>query len=170
VTARPAVEDGRSSEAAPAGLVLGLSKDAGLDANVTGSGGDDRPEILPQRPEKIESAPGIEPVSEAEADAGPARDDRSDSETAAPSLILIPRHARLSSAPQQRVGGIPAAAPGAGDRPENLSQSPEKIESAPADSWPDGAGCGAAFVVSPWISPLPVTRRVRLTPDGRMAC
>ena len=72
-----------------------------------------RPENLPQPIEMIDSAPGIRPALEGSADSGPKAGTLPDYEAASPDLVVSP------------------SACAGDDRPENLSQHLENMESAP---------------------------------------
>ncbi len=88
-----------------------------------------RPENLPQPIEMIDSAPGVWPIPERSADSGPEAGALPDCEAASPDLVLSP------------------SACAGDDRPENLSQHLENMESAPGHaptSEPPGKADAAA--------------------------
>ncbi len=79
---------------------------------------DDRPEILPQTLEKVDSAPGIAP------------DPQSSAVATGRNLL---RDATLCVAHQHEGGKRPSAAAAADNRPEILLQAVEKVDSAPGE-------------------------------------
>ena len=115
-----------------------------------------RPENLLQGVEKVESAPGV------------ARQETSD--PAAPASGL--QDAPPLVAPHHEGGEAPPAASPGDKRPENSPQDFEKVESAPGHGWlaqtalaSEGAPIGPAVLNSGFLF-----CRVRMTPNGAMAC
>jgi hypothetical protein len=109
------------------------------------------PENLPQDLEKIESAPGVATDPEMSGGADAAREQGCAFARPKPRQIFDALH----------------AAPN--DRPQNLPQGPEKIESAPRDGWPaEASASGAAPVVSSAVpSPIDGGRpNLRAMPNG----
>jgi hypothetical protein len=119
------------------------ARDDGAEGLVEAPAGDARPENLPQDAEKVESAPELAtrplPVLASAdliltpglLDLGASKDAPDGSNVAASWNML--RDATLHVAPQHEGGEFAAAAPGGGDRPENLLQDLENIDFAPED-------------------------------------
>ena len=121
-------------------------------------GGDDRPdrpELAPQHPEKIESAPGLATTPEASGRVDAARE--------RPCAFAPPEPAQDCHTLDPPLSG----------RPENPPQGLENVQSAPGNGWPANASAsGGASAVSPTFPSPIVARRpnVRATLNGVAAC
>ncbi len=151
-----------ASETAEEGHPQGIGRAPRGGAGVAG-----RPENLGQVLENMDSAPGLVDIPDLTPslteDALLAADGAARSALPDATLRAVPRH---------ESGESRLTPPQSDDRPGNLAQGLENMDSAPGNGWRPGAafGAGGAFVSRTFPNPpCPEFLRVRATPNGLAA-